>query len=323
MTDLNEEALQATVSSLPPTPQLKIESQRIDVTDGPALRHVLDTADIVLNVTGPYYRFGLPVLKAVIDARTHYLHHCDDWEPTIAMMNLNDQAKDAGITAVIGMGASPGVSNLLAALVHWMQQISGQIQVVHNGQLVSQSPLQPVQLDYPGHGSGTAYTVGQPEPITLYDHVPICGQSACLMVITPPILAYLDRLRNKLGAKTLTNEEAARQVAHPSTWGEIGAFVRSFALDGPGKLPPFFVLATGELDRRPRSIGILTHSFPQDMGLVTGLPLAVGPKEILDGRVTAPGVFAPEGAFQPESFFENLALLWELDESALFMIRRS
>ncbi|MFD4656966.1 saccharopine dehydrogenase family protein [Kitasatospora sp. NPDC058444] len=92
-----------------------VRASRVDVTDGPRLRAALADADAVLNTVGPYYRYGLDVLRAAIRTGTHYLDICDDWEPTVAMLELDEEARAAGVRAVLGMGASPGVSNLLAA----------------------------------------------------------------------------------------------------------------------------------------------------------------------------------------------------------------
>ncbi|WKG02979.1 saccharopine dehydrogenase family protein [Mycolicibacterium sp. HK-90] len=97
------------------TGPVPVSARDIDITDDAALRDALAEADLVLNTVGPYYRFGLTVLRAAIDTGTHYLDICDDWEPTIQMLELDAAAAAAGVTAVIGMGASPGVSNLLAA----------------------------------------------------------------------------------------------------------------------------------------------------------------------------------------------------------------
>lgn len=86
----------------------------VDVEDASALRRVLQDADIVANTVGPFYRFGAKVLSAAIDTRTHYFDINDDWEPTLEMLEYDDAAKRADITAVIGMGGSPGMSNMLA-----------------------------------------------------------------------------------------------------------------------------------------------------------------------------------------------------------------
>lgn len=87
---------------------------QVDVSDANALGKLLEGAHVVLNTTGPYFRFGVPVLRAALAARCHYLDVNDDWEPTVEMLALDGAARGAGVTAIIGMGASPGVSNLLA-----------------------------------------------------------------------------------------------------------------------------------------------------------------------------------------------------------------
>jgi lysine 6-dehydrogenase len=94
---------------------VQIGARQVDVTGDAALDAVLGDADVVLNTVGPYYRFGLRTLRAAIRTRTDYLDICDDWEPIAQMLGLDAHARAAGVRAVVGMGASPGVSNLLAA----------------------------------------------------------------------------------------------------------------------------------------------------------------------------------------------------------------
>jgi saccharopine dehydrogenase-like NADP-dependent oxidoreductase len=92
----------------------KLTPCELNVEDPDALERVLQGAGVVLNTVGPFYRFGVPILHAAIRARCHYLDINDDWEPTLEMMELDPEARRAGVTAIVGMGASPGVSNLLA-----------------------------------------------------------------------------------------------------------------------------------------------------------------------------------------------------------------
>lgn len=87
---------------------------QLDVQDEKALSRALGEIDVVLATVGPYYRFGLPILRAAVSAGCDYIDINDDWEPTLEMLDLDNEARRAGITAIVGMGASPGVSNLLA-----------------------------------------------------------------------------------------------------------------------------------------------------------------------------------------------------------------
>ncbi len=92
----------------------RAEAAYCDVTDFNALRQLMAAHDVILNTVGPFYRFGLVILKAAVAAGKNYADICDDWEPTLDMLNLNAAAKASGITAIIGIGASPGITNLLA-----------------------------------------------------------------------------------------------------------------------------------------------------------------------------------------------------------------
>jgi len=90
------------------------QAVKLDVRDADTLSCVLAGARCVINLAGPFFEFGPLVLKAAIDAKVDYIDICDDWEPTIEMLEMGPDAAAAGITAVLGMGSSPGTSNLLA-----------------------------------------------------------------------------------------------------------------------------------------------------------------------------------------------------------------
>lgn len=318
----------------------------VDASDPAALQALLSDADAVLNTTGPFYRFGPAVLDAAIATHTHYFDICDDWEPTIAMLERDAAAAEAGVTAVIGVGASPGVSNLLAvlaargfdeirdlytawpvdigdgattqgldatdaapsaAVVHWMHQIAGRIRVVSEGRLVEAAPLTALDLAFPGSCRGTAYTVGNPEPITLGASLRVRGASANVMVLSPGLLAYLRGLGRDIDAGRLSPEAAARLISAPDPDRGLRAEQEAAGIAGPGRLPPFFALATGTRDGATIRSGAMVLAFPPGMAAATGIPLAIGLEEWLEGRIARVGVMAPEAAFDPDRFFVALA----------------
>src|SRR5699024_6869261 len=89
----------------------KVSTMQVDATDNAELIKALQNVDVVVSFVGPYYRFGLPILQAAIEAGCHYVDICDDAQPTADMLELHDQAKQAGIVAVVGCGVSPGTLN--------------------------------------------------------------------------------------------------------------------------------------------------------------------------------------------------------------------
>ena len=87
---------------------------KADIGKPETIMSVIKDADVVLNCTGPFYETGPKVLEMAIQAKKNYVDVCDDYDATIKMLGLDEKAKKAGISALMGMGSSPGASNLFA-----------------------------------------------------------------------------------------------------------------------------------------------------------------------------------------------------------------
>jgi saccharopine dehydrogenase-like NADP-dependent oxidoreductase len=92
----------------------KVDSVQIDVNDEERLRSLLRGADVALSAVD--YIYNLPILKVCIAEKTHYADLGGLFHMTRALMALHDEAEAAGITAILGMGGTPGITNLLARL---------------------------------------------------------------------------------------------------------------------------------------------------------------------------------------------------------------
>jgi len=92
----------------------KASGAQIDVLDEARLSELMDGADLIVNLTGPEYRTILPVLRAAIRARVNYCDVGVDGRVAEAALDLNAAAEAADITAMIGIGAIPGLFNLTA-----------------------------------------------------------------------------------------------------------------------------------------------------------------------------------------------------------------
>lgn len=86
---------------------------RVDVADDAQLASAVDAHDVVVNTVGPFDRWGARVLDAAIERGTDYLDICDDPWPTIDLLRRGPLAARRGVRAVVGLGASPGLPNLL------------------------------------------------------------------------------------------------------------------------------------------------------------------------------------------------------------------
>jgi lysine 6-dehydrogenase len=86
----------------------------LDAADGCALRRAFDQVDVVCNCAGEATNFG--VMLACADTGTHYVDLGGGLQTTREQLTLHDHFLSAQVTAVIGMGANPGTSNVMAAL---------------------------------------------------------------------------------------------------------------------------------------------------------------------------------------------------------------
>ena len=90
-----------------------VSSANVDVTDHDALVDVIADSDVVANALP--YAFNVQVMEACLDADCHYLDLGGLYHKTQEQLELDDAFDDAGLTAVLGIGASPGLTNVATA----------------------------------------------------------------------------------------------------------------------------------------------------------------------------------------------------------------
>jgi len=109
--DLRLDAAERTVAWLGKGRE-KARAVACDVRDSEALVSLLAGADVLLNATD--YPFNLDVMRAALAARVHYADLGGLFHMTRRQYELHDACKEAGITAVLGIGSTPGITNILA-----------------------------------------------------------------------------------------------------------------------------------------------------------------------------------------------------------------
>jgi saccharopine dehydrogenase (NAD+, L-lysine-forming) len=98
------------VVDLLPVGRDRVSVCEVDVTDRQALVAALNGADVVLNAV--HYYFNLEVMRACLEAGTHYTDMGGLFFNTRKQLALHDEFAAAGLTAVLGMGSAPGVPNI-------------------------------------------------------------------------------------------------------------------------------------------------------------------------------------------------------------------
>jgi len=94
----------------------KLSAVEFDADCPGSIKKAIAGSAVVLNCVGPYYRYGPIILKAVIESGINYVDVCDDFDATEVLLGMDDAARAAGISALIGMGSSPGIANILVKL---------------------------------------------------------------------------------------------------------------------------------------------------------------------------------------------------------------
>ena len=325
----------------------KASGAALDITDRAALLAAIADADVVLNTVGPFYLYGRPVLEAALEVGKHYVDIADDWEPTIEMLELDDAARAKGVTAIIGMGASPGLSNLLAAVAHgeldtvdrlytgwragsgipkapenpddvrpaaaidhWIHNLAEPIRIWRDGEFQAADALEELVIDYPGIGPATVWTCGHPEPITLPRYFPEISEALNVMFSRPGLIDAARQVRDRVRSGELTVPEASKQlILSPSRRGPEAGPVPDF--------PGVFAYAEGTKNDRPARVAVSTNYIPEgEMGEATCVPMAIAVGMLARGEIKATGVMGPEGGIDPGIFFERLAP-WAGERSAL------
>jgi len=105
----------------------RLEAARIDASDVDGMAKAFRGYDLVLNVVLP--RFNLKIMDACLKAGVHYMDAATDLAlarekpgdavketPYAQQLRYDDGFRAAGLTALLGMGADPGLSNIFARL---------------------------------------------------------------------------------------------------------------------------------------------------------------------------------------------------------------
>ena len=344
--DINAES----AASFAATLNNKVSSMQLDVSDDQALKQAMENIDIVVNTCGPFFKFGEPILSAAISSGCHYLDICDDWEPTIEMMKLDSQAKSAGISATIGLGASPGLTNLMAliaireldnvtkvytgwdvgaatidetakqqstnaAMLHAVEQMTGKVKIYQDSAYKMVKPLQAINVEYPGLPNFAGNIFGHPEAVTFphyFSELKDCINLAHGGSLDSIIIKALTGLVN-IGF--LGKEKASTLFS----WLESQESHQKKP-NANDHLPSMYGFAHGSKNGVPASVGVCIMNDDDSLdrigrGEITGIPLACGIKMLAEGKINEAGVLAPEaGHIDPHDFISDV-----LDEISKFL----
>lgn len=90
----------------------RVQTIKCDVNDHDALVGILTEYDICINDVNYYY--NCPIMEACLEAKTHYIDIGGLYVETIKQPKYDKKYKEAGLLGIIGIGGTPGVTNVCA-----------------------------------------------------------------------------------------------------------------------------------------------------------------------------------------------------------------
>ncbi len=315
-----------------------VSGAAFDAASPDSVSEVVAGATVALNCVGPFYRFGPGVLAAVIEAGVPYVDVCDDLDATETMLGMHEAARTAGVSALIGMGNSPGLANVFvrmcadslldvveavdvmhvhggepgegpAVVKHRIHAMTSDIPMFLDGAFTTVRMLEDSgaalarETDFPDVGTCPVYPYPHPETITLPRHIPGLRRATNLGVVLP--LTYFDLTMDMVRVGMCTEEPLDVQGSEVVPLEVAVAHViarRPGLLADAGMNSPqgcLKVEISGRKDGDVHTYVFSMSSTEAGAGEGTGIPAAMGAALMAAGKVGGPGVLPPEAAVDP------------------------
>jgi len=95
----------------------RLETRVIDVADRTAILPLLEKCDLCINGVPTFAGFQMLIFEACLEARRTYVDYGGMGIFTVRQKAQHTRWAEAGVTAVIGLGADPGMSNIICRAV--------------------------------------------------------------------------------------------------------------------------------------------------------------------------------------------------------------
>ncbi|MBC7229241.1 MAG: saccharopine dehydrogenase NADP-binding domain-containing protein [Actinobacteria bacterium] len=335
--DYNLEEAKALARELGP----KCRAVKVDANDHAQMVETVRGFDVAMGTIGPFYKYEKKVASACIEAGVNYVSICDDYDAAADFMDLDEAAKKAGVTAITGVGWTPGITNVFARLgadqldeveeiatswacdpadtagkavtLHYLHAVTGMIPSYIDGRIQhikAGSGLERITFP-PTVGAVDCFHAGHPEPVTIPRFI------NCRTVTLKGGLTdkFLVMMCNAIVAMGLTDTERKKEV--------VGGFFNKLLpyVENIGRPPETCSACRTDITGRKDGKWVhLAYGAAAHMDMLTCLPTSIAVQMVGEGLVTEKGALAPEACLPPREFLKRLAeggvRLYEGDEMA-------
>ncbi len=308
----------------------KVSLVKMDINDHASMVSAFKEVDVIINCAGPFYKTAVPVAKAAVEAGVNYIDICDDYEGTEVLFNseIDQLARDAGITVLTGMGSDPGTNNVLVkwyadqldsveeVYLYWIvaiaelsgaawdhslhmtlgkvpQYLNGELVLVEGGtDVIEEEFLEPL-------GTCRVRYVGHPQPLTIPKYIKGIKNVIIKGGLIPLWVDELIKEQKETGflskePVTINGKEVVPYDLTLKLWEKIP--------EGRDKGPQasgLKVIVKGKHDGKDVTY---TADMVGRMAPGTGIPASIAALMMAAGDVTEKGVVAPEGCIDPKKF---------------------
>lgn len=319
---------------------MRCESLAIE-SAGPHLVELMRSVDVVVNCVGPNYQYEVAIARAAIEAGTDLVDINDDYATTFEMLDLDEIAKEAGVKIVMGLGASPGVTNVLVRVAAdqldrveeirttWMMCAADPGGLALSRHLIAslsdraltvcEGEMQEVGSFVDGSETGRlpepvadceVFHVGHPEPITLWRTFPEATYVDDKASFDNPAINELIRSLGRMVREGPDKIEINGAQVSPMAFA-AGYLNRVSRASGNSQGAALSVSVTGFAG------GVRQTTCFSSVGrlhLGTGIPAAIGAGMLAEGGISGTGVLPPEACVDPTEFLYQLYTRREVGE---------
>jgi saccharopine dehydrogenase-like NADP-dependent oxidoreductase len=320
-------------------PDPRVRQAVLDAADEEATARLLEGHDAVLNCVT--YYFNVPIMHAALAARVPYADLGGLYHGSMKQFRLHEDFEKVGVPALLGMGSTPRITNVMAGeLARGLDAVDaihvrvGCIDRSASGPLPVPYALDTVLDEFSlepmvfrgGHAQAVPPMSGRetiefPPPVgraealyTLHSEVAMFPRSfpgireASFKVAFEPEFTNKVAFLVELGfaSRDKVGDRSPREMllalaAAQAAPDEKPADCDALRVDLEGRLG-------GETVRRRGEMVVLPHPDWQVAAgsLDTGVPLSIAGQLLASGAIDTPGVLCPELAVPPEPFFDML-----------------
>jgi len=319
--------------------QERIDFISVDATDRTSLTRALQDADVVVNCVGPCYKFAPLILETAIEQGVDYVDVCDDYDTTQTLLDdYHQAARERDVTCIVGLGASPGLTNVIASYAatqltsvnkvtvyvtrgiaekagaaipyHMLHCWLGPVPVYRHGAFQTARGLvdgeEYVTFPEP-FGQAPVYYFGHPETVTIPRYLKDVDNVCCKGTFFPAQFRQALLQAEGLGLLSPTPIDVKGKEVAPLdfTAAYVSSLGKSMVSRGDSIPSGGAVMVTvaGEKNGQPK---IYRFAGTSHMREGTATPAALGATMVATGDIVSPGVHAPEGCVPPRKFINAL-----------------